>query len=75
MPTFATTARRILAVTFTNKAAPEMRERLVGASGKDLWVSPFHSMCVKPLRRYGRVVGLEENFTVLAEPRYALKIE
>ena len=44
----------ILAITFTNKAAREMQERvgaLVGASAQDIWVSTFHSMCVRILRR------------------------
>jgi DNA helicase-2/ATP-dependent DNA helicase PcrA len=61
-------AWRILAVTFTNKASGEMRSRLttlVGEAGKDLWVSTFHSLCVKLLRRYGSVVGLSASFTIL----------
>ena len=47
---------RILAVTFTNKAAGEMKsrlERMVGAAARDLWVGTFHSMCVRILRRDG----------------------
>ncbi|MBQ8992823.1 MAG: UvrD-helicase domain-containing protein, partial [Turicibacter sp.] len=44
----------ILAITFTNKAAREMKERvekLIGDQGKDVWISTFHSMCVRILRR------------------------
>ena len=44
----------ILAITFTNKAAREMKERvekLIGERGKDVWISTFHSMCVRILRR------------------------
>src|SRR3954471_1422678 len=54
---------RILSVTFTNKAAQEMRARLTSLIGpevtKDLWVGTFHATCVKLLRRYHDAAGLE----------------
>lgn len=57
----------ILAVTFTNKAAAEMRERLarmVGRTASDLWVSTFHSASLRILRVYGEWVGLKSGFVV-----------
>ena len=59
---------RILAVTFTNKAAGEMKsrlERMVGAVSRDLWVGTFHSMCVRILRRDGRKIGIASNFAIM----------
>src|SRR4051812_46707639 len=57
--------QRILALTFTNKAADEMRRRLERlAPGKRVWMSTFHRFCAKLLREYGRFVGLSENFTI-----------
>jgi DNA helicase-2/ATP-dependent DNA helicase PcrA len=59
---------RILAVTFTNKAAGEMKsrlERMVGAPARDLWIGTFHSMCVRMLRRDGRKVGIAPNFAIM----------
>jgi DNA helicase-2/ATP-dependent DNA helicase PcrA len=59
---------RILAVTFTNKAAGEMRARLgklVGAEvTRDLWVGTFHATCARLLRRYARSTGLERDFLI-----------
>ncbi|MEN2768130.1 DNA helicase PcrA [Ornithinibacillus xuwenensis] len=60
--------RSILAITFTNKAAREMKERvskLVGPEGQDMWVSTFHSMCVRILRRDIDRIGYNRNFTIL----------
>lgn len=59
---------RILAVTFTNKAANEMKERvsaIAGAGAEDMWIGTFHSICVKILRRYiDRLAGFNSNFTI-----------
>ncbi len=57
----------ILAITFTNKAAQEMKERacsLVGAGSEDLWISTFHATCSKILRRNIDLIGYERNFTI-----------
>lgn len=57
----------IMAITFTNKAAREMRERvdaLVGMGSESIWVSTFHSSCVRILRRYIDRIGYENHFTI-----------
>ncbi|MDO4764593.1 MAG: DNA helicase PcrA [Eubacteriales bacterium] len=57
----------IMAITFTNKAAKEMRERinrLVGEAAADIWVSTFHSSCVRILRRYADAIGYDRHFSI-----------
>lgn len=60
-------AWNIMAITFTNKAAGEMKERvenLVGMGSDSIWVTTFHSTCVRILRRYAERLGYDNNFTI-----------
>ena len=60
----------ILAITFTNKAAKEMKERvasLVGETAKDMWLGTFHSICVRILKREIEAIGYTKDFNILDE--------
>ena len=59
-----------LVVTFTNRAAKEMKERvynIIGETSSSVWLGTFHSICVKILRNHAELVGLHNNFTILGE--------
>ncbi|MFO0896796.1 MAG: 3'-5' exonuclease [Pirellulales bacterium] len=69
-------SRRILALTFTNKAADEMKARVESlAPGQSVWMSTFHRFCARLMRQYGRSVGLAENYSIYdtSDSRSALK--
>ncbi|MEJ5295548.1 MAG: UvrD-helicase domain-containing protein, partial [Fimbriimonadales bacterium] len=68
--THGVSPRHILAVTFTNKAANEMKERLrhlLGDAARGLWVGTFHSICLRILRESGTAIGIPPNFVVYDE--------
>ena len=57
----------ILAITFTNKAANEMKERvqnLVGEAANDMWIGTFHSICVRILRKFIDRIGFDNSFII-----------
>src|SRR3546814_10245086 len=69
----------ILAVTFTNKAAREMRERIgrmIGDAVEGMpWLGTFHSIAAKMLRRHAELVGLQSNFTILRSEEHTSELQ
>ncbi|MDE5765798.1 MAG: UvrD-helicase domain-containing protein [Clostridia bacterium] len=63
----------VLAITFTNKAAREMKERVSAFLGdiENMWICTIHSMCVRILRRYGEAAGIQPNFSIYSETERA----
>lgn len=62
---------RVLAITFTNKAADELKarlERMLGPEASDIWASTFHSACVRILRRDAERLGFPTSFTIMIPP-------
>jgi intein/homing endonuclease len=59
----------ILCLTFTNKASEEMRSRIASKTNNSdkIWISTFHKLCVAILRKYGKNIGLDQNFSILIE--------